>query len=97
MELQFSLISHLVLFSKLEVFFLRCCSRAKVDICNANTLPTILFIFSLLRFQMHADPFEDIKMAEENAEQHRRSANEKEVRIMCLISYISILTLTLFF
>ncbi|KAM7516178.1 hypothetical protein LguiA_005761 [Lonicera macranthoides] len=27
---------------------------------------------------MHADPFEDIKMAEENAEQHRRSANEKE-------------------
>lgn len=27
---------------------------------------------------MHIDPFEEIKMAEENAEQHRRSANEKE-------------------
>lgn len=27
---------------------------------------------------MHADPFEEIKIVEENAEQHRRSANEKE-------------------
>ena len=32
---------------------------------------------------MYVDPFEQIGMAERNAEQHRRSANEKEVRTFC--------------
>lgn len=27
------------------------------------------------------DPFEEIEMAEKNAEEHRRSASEKDVRI----------------
>jgi len=30
---------------------------------------------------MHIDPFEEIEMAEKSAEQHRRSAAEKEVNI----------------
>lgn len=28
---------------------------------------------------MHIDPFEEIEMAEKSAEEHRRSATEKEV------------------
>ena len=34
---------------------------------------------SLLLFQIFMDPFEEIGMAEKIAEQHRRSATEKEV------------------
>lgn len=41
--------------------------------------PLTLLLSTL--FQMHLDPFEEIKMAEESADQHRRSASEKEVRI----------------
>lgn len=39
--------------------------------------------YNFLRFQIYVDPFEEIGMAEKNAEQHRRSANEKEVRTFC--------------
>lgn len=35
---------------------------------------------------MHLDPFEEIKMAEESADQHRRSASEKEVTNLNFIS-----------
>lgn len=36
-------------------------------------------------FQLHIDPFEEIELAGKNAEQHRRSASEKEVRIDVLL------------
>ena len=45
-----------------------------------NIILLSLHLFFLL-FQIHMDPFEEIGTAEKNAEQHRRSANEKEVRI----------------
>lgn len=41
--------------------------------------------FLIKCFQIHLDPFEEIGMAEKNAEQHRRSANEKEVCILWLV------------
>lgn len=44
-------------------------------------------------FQMHVDPFEEIELAEKNAEQHRRSATEKDVRaneITLFIFYVLI-------
>lgn len=38
---------------------------------------------------MHIDPFEEIEMAEKSAEQHRRSAAEKEVNIHAFSTNIS--------
>lgn len=33
---------------------------------------------------MHVDPFEEIEMSEKNAEEHRRSATEKDVRTIVI-------------
>ena len=34
---------------------------------------------------MHIDPFEEIEMAEKKAEEHRRSATEKDVRTVMML------------
>lgn len=38
-------------------------------------------------FQLHIDPFEEIEFSGKNAEQHRRNASEKEVRIDVLLCW----------
>lgn len=49
---------------------------------------------------MHIDPFEEIEMAEKSAEQHRRSAAEKEVKHSCRLLYtflLACLTVTIMY
>lgn len=43
-------------------------------------LSSVHLLIPLFPFQIVMDPFEEIGMAEKNAEQHRRSASEKEVQ-----------------
>lgn len=57
-----------------------------LNIQSANTIPVEVILsdqFSLTNifiFQIYSDPFEEMGMAARDAEQHRRSASEKEVR-----------------
>lgn len=54
--------------------------RVQVENQNINSLQSTDLTFYLCFSQVYMDPFEEIGMAEKNAEQHRRSATEKEVR-----------------
>lgn len=44
---------------------------------------------------MHVDPFEEIEMAAKNAEEHRRSATEKDVRSIVIFLMPSLYALNL--
>lgn len=45
--------------------------------------------------QMHVDPFEEIEMAAKNAEEHRRSATEKDVRSIVIFLMSNLYALNL--
>ena len=49
-----------------------------------------MYVFYVL-FQIYSDPFEEIGMAEKNAEQHRRSASEKEVWTFLAYSFDNVI------
>lgn len=51
-----------------------------IDRCFILNSDCFYFYFVLYKTQMHIDPFEEIEMAEKKAEEHRRSATEKDVR-----------------
>lgn len=63
------------------LFVLHCLCMSSFEILHFHS--SWFLYYNFLRFQIYVDPFEEIGMAEKNAEQHRRSANEKEVRTFC--------------
>lgn len=63
------------------LFVLHCLYMNSFEILHFHS--SWFLYYNFLRFQIYVDPFEEIGMAEKNAEQHRRSANEKEVRTFC--------------
>lgn len=77
-----------VIFSRIYIS-LSCASKMLVmcimNILYTNTMPVYVIpsdqflLTKHLYFQIYLDPFEEMGMAARDAEQHRRSATEKEV------------------
>lgn len=62
-----------------------CFSTSVLFSVSTSSLQGDLFTVSYFSFlQMHVDPFEEIEMSEKNAEEHRRSATEKDVRTIVI-------------